>query len=267
MRRLVVLIESLVCAFALAWPAGAQQNSAEERGRELSPPAPSSETEASQQARRLFDEGIALAERKEWETAGRAFEQSYRLARSPDALFAWAQAERLAGRCDRAMPLYQKFLTLAPRLEHAQAAEIGLRRCAEARVSPATATPGEGPAQPVAALARSETGPSDARTDWVAGGLLALGTVGLGVGTVSLALSIAHERSAGQMGINYDQYLAHMDRARLERVLGAGTSILGAALVTAAMVRLLVTPRAPGRLSLAVEPSAAGAKLVVGRRF
>jgi hypothetical protein len=212
------------------------------------PPAPEvpPEAPAPEAAERDFADGVDAAARKDWAAASTAFERSFELGGRPDALFAWAQAERLGGRCERAVPLYRRFLALGPRPEHAQAADIGLRRCA-------AVPPGPPP-------------PPPDRPDWIGGGLVALGSVGVGVGLLLVTLSVSHDRAAGRAGIDYDEYLSNMDRARLERPLGIGVGVLGTALLASGIVRLLLAPAAR-ETSVAVAPGGRGLELTWGRRF
>jgi hypothetical protein len=142
------------------------------------------------------------------------------------------------------VPLYRQFLALGPPPEHAQAADIGLRRCA---------------AEPPGPVAPE-------RPDWVGGGLVALGSAGVGAGLLLITLSVNHERAAGRAGIDYDEYLGNMDRARVERPLGIGVGVLGTALLAVGMVRLLLP--APAReTAVALEPGGRGLRLTWGHRF
>jgi hypothetical protein len=245
MSRLAVLAVALVCVSGRSLAVRAQP--AAEAAAE--PPAatarPASEPT---EAERLFQQGVELAGKRAWAEAAAAFERSYAMAARPEALFAWAQAERLGGRCEQAVPLYQRFLALGPRPEHAQAAEIGLRRCAAAPVQP-----------PPPAPAR--------RADWIGGGLVALGTAGVGAGLLLVTLSVSHERAAGRSGINYDEYLGNMDRARLERPIGIGAGVLGTALLASGIVRLLWSPAPPRETALVIEPRDRGLTLGLGGRF
>src|SRR5688572_6058343 len=67
---------------------------------------------ASEEAGRYFREGVALAREERFDEASRAFESAFQLEKTVEALFGWAQAERLAGRCPRAALLYQDFLAM-----------------------------------------------------------------------------------------------------------------------------------------------------------
>lgn len=65
---------------------------------------PSSDAEAGVKA---FAEG-------RYEDAARILERAYASEPDPALLFAWAQAERYAGRCDVAVPLYREYLKEEP---------------------------------------------------------------------------------------------------------------------------------------------------------
>jgi hypothetical protein len=185
------------------------------------------------------------------------------------------------------VPLYREFLTKGPAPEHAQAADLGLRRCAEVGTSfppEASSEPKPAPApvapavSPVATAARGEPSAEAGRgTDWLGGSLIALGTVGVGAGLALVALSVSEDRAAISAGF-YEDYLAHMERGRLERALGIGIGAAGVALATVGVIRLLrarggeaAPPHASGPpqelsgVSIAAGPR--GATLVLGGRF
>ncbi|MEM9459558.1 MAG: hypothetical protein AAGF11_35605 [Myxococcota bacterium] len=63
--------------------------------------------------------------------AAAAFERAYERQRKPLFLFVWAQAERKAGRCEVALPLYREFLTLDPSEADIEVARGAIEACGE----------------------------------------------------------------------------------------------------------------------------------------
>lgn len=61
-------------------------------------------------ARAHFQEGLDAYGEKDYERAIAGFEAGYAIDPQRAFLYAWAQAERLSGDCDAAIPLYRKFL-------------------------------------------------------------------------------------------------------------------------------------------------------------
>ncbi|HXI60602.1 MAG TPA: hypothetical protein VNO55_31290, partial [Polyangia bacterium] len=150
-------------------------------------------------------------------------------------------AQRLAGDCQRAVPLYQRFLATQPSALQASAAQVGLARCAQQM---ATATP-----PPAGPAAPSSTGSSSVKPhappapappppqawyrDPVGGALLAAGVVGLGVGAGFLIGALAASNNA----TTYDDY--NRQRATMERRWNIGVAGLtsGALLTGTAIYR------------------------------
>src|SRR5947209_99422 len=78
----------------------------------------------AQEASRLYDA-------KEYRESGAAYQRAYEIDPRPDSLYGWAQATRMAGDCQTAVPLYRKFLQGNPPAAHAAAARQNLARCVE----------------------------------------------------------------------------------------------------------------------------------------
>ena len=69
-----------------------------------------------------FADGTAAFDRGEYAAASRAFAAGYEIEKWTGFLFAWAQAERKAGNCDKAVKLYSRFISTKPgegAIEHA----------------------------------------------------------------------------------------------------------------------------------------------------
>lgn len=64
-----------------------------------------------------------------YDSAAIEFERAYHEDAAPRTLFAWAQAARLAGQCERSIELYQQFLETKPPDSDVEAAEFGIKEC------------------------------------------------------------------------------------------------------------------------------------------
>lgn len=89
-------------------------------------PKASFETEQGQAA---FDEASEAYEAKDYERAADALARAYALEPLPSLLYGRAQAERSAGRCAKASPLYIQYLNTQPTAERAAVARWYLSLC------------------------------------------------------------------------------------------------------------------------------------------
>jgi hypothetical protein len=193
-------------------------------------------------ARAHFDRGAALAAERKYEEAARSFQAAYELGQRKEALFAWAQVERLRGNCVTAIPLYRKFLASAE-LTPAQieAAELSIHRCeAEPEAKPEPPPP-PAPA-PIPAVAPAPpvvvTVPAPARSHRsvvATGVMLGAAVACTGASATFFLLSRNDERQASSAEIWQDYYDAARrarDRQRLAAGLfGAGVLLGGGALL------------------------------------
>jgi tetratricopeptide (TPR) repeat protein len=85
--------------------------------------------ELTPDAQSHLDAGLALYDAGDYNAATVELETAYRLDPQPQLFFAIAQAKRLGGRCDEAVPMYEKFLTTHPGASELQAAETGISLC------------------------------------------------------------------------------------------------------------------------------------------
>jgi tetratricopeptide (TPR) repeat protein len=94
------------------------------------PAAPPPQTAPmSEEARVHYDRGLAFYGAKDYRAAFAELEAGYAVDPRREFLFAEAQAQRLAGDCQRAVPLYQRFLATDPSPVQVNAAQVGLARC------------------------------------------------------------------------------------------------------------------------------------------
>ena len=211
----------------------------------------------SGEARAHYDRGLGLYTAKDYAAAVAELEAGYALDPRREFLFAEAQAQRLAGDCQRAVPLYQRFLATLPAAVQVNAAQVGLARCAQqlAITPPVQQPPPMTPAPPPAPWYR----------DSVGGALLSGGVLGLGVGAGFLiAAAVFHNH-----GANYDDYNQQQNNLERRANIGVGALVTGALLTGAAAYRyhrLRSTPRSPAPVvSGAVTPTFRG--LLLEGRF
>ena len=210
-------------------------------------------------AQSRFDEGVELARAANYPGASQAFRLSFEQSPSRSALFAWAQSERLAGRCEKAVPLYERFMKNAPPPEQQQAAQIALRRCAEApfttESTPVPPTVSATPPQVSVPVVKENQAPPDG----VVWPLVATGGSLVVAGAVMLFVSQFEIQSADKAD-SYQNYRDARSRSKMEQVIGWSSTTIGLATLGAAAWiawrptgQTEATPR-----SLSLVPSTAG---------
>lgn len=220
-----------------------------------------------------LERGIEFYAEKQYELAIVEFRAGYALDPRADFLFALAQAERLSGDCPTAVVYYKRFLETDPDPNQAEAARVNTRRCERALESGPGGRPEEPTdlaldgaeaataAEPAAVASPVITRDPEGRTGWygdpLGGALIGGSAVGLGLGVAFLVATSSAE-SAAASATTYDDYTAHLDRARRNRtfsVIGFGA---GLALGAAATYRYLTVKRRDGR-ALSLVPTAGSA--------
>jgi len=82
---------------------------------------------ADGEAEKLYQEGQAAYDARDYSKAIAAWTESYKLSKLPALVFNLAQAHRLSGHCTRAVEAYQRFLVLDPSSDERPSAEQFLR--------------------------------------------------------------------------------------------------------------------------------------------
>ncbi len=224
------------------------------------------------EAKEHLERGLAGYTAKDYAGAIKDLRLAYALDPRPEILFAWAQAERLYGRCSQASKLYDRFLKSKPSAQQAAAARTGIERCEgqpdttpadpEDVEQPAPQPAQEQPEQPAAAAAPPPPRP---RVDAVGLGLLG---VGVALGAVGGGLLGAGERKAKQLGdvATYDEYADGSGPVRTLRIAGGVLAGIGGALIVGGIVKLLVHRR-HNRRDVAFWTDPRGAGVLVRLRF
>ncbi len=222
----------------------------------------------------IIEQAEAAFARKDWDGASRALADAYLLDPRPDLLYARAQAERLAGRCNVALPLYEKFLE-AERADSPAAADArdNRVRCQQVVASAKAGTPPDG-----GKTGANGTRPRKAtRGAWYrdpAGGVLvAIGGVSTIIGGSVLGISISRDKQASDAA-NEGGFVDRKDAARTQHSVGIAVLSIGGALLVAGVVRWAVVAnkgeRSTGnsaRVRMGLAPARRGAAVSLGLRF
>ncbi len=235
------------------------------------------------EARERFDRGLTSYNAKEYASAIRSLRVAYALDPQPGILFAWAQAERLHGRCTWATKLYKRFLKTRASAQQAEAARVGIDRCKD---QPDTTTadpddevseekPSEVAPEPILEeiLPESEPMPTPApvkpkrRIDAAGIGMLGAGVVLGAVGTGLLAAGQSKAKAAMHGSENYDAYAEDAGRVRNLRISGGVLAGVGGALIIAGVVKLVLHARQSPRHDVSFWTAPAGAGVIVRLRF
>jgi hypothetical protein len=208
-----------------------------------------------------FSDGLSAFKRGDHAAASRAFAAGYAAEKWNGFLFAWAQAERIAGNCTKAIELYSRFIATKPKPDAREHAVGWIKVCGGEYVEPPPDPPAPDPPKPPAPVKYERV----ART---APGFHHKLAVGLGV--AAIASSIAAVRfltwadrdfDAADAETVYGEVARVHDRAERRLLFGRLAIGAGLGLATASVLRL-VFHRAPTRFELV--PVGGGA-VVTGR--
>jgi hypothetical protein len=220
-----------------------------------------------------FDELIAKAEAafgaKDYDVASRAFADAYALEPVPKYLFARAQAERLAGRCNVAVPLYEQFLASAPSKAEVERARQARARCLEGAGAGDPVGELDGSASPSAADRPPAKPPAPWYRDPVGGALVATGGVAAIIGASVLGFALGKDRRADRAA-NEGDYVDEKDAAKPPQRAGIAVLSVGGALLVAGAIRwgvLASRQKRRARAAAAVVPGARGVSVTFALRF
>jgi tetratricopeptide (TPR) repeat protein len=165
------------------------------------------------------DAALAAYKAKDYDTASREFEAAYKADPVPALLYGWAQSERLGGHCDRALPLYRKYVYADVSAQSLEAARANIKQC-EQQV-PVAPPPPEAP----------PPAPSPWYTDGVADALTVAGTAGAIVGIVYVVKS-GNTRDSAATAPNLTTFQSRLDDATTQRRVGYTALGFGVALAS-----------------------------------
>ena len=236
--------------------------------------SPAAWAQDDDEARRLFDTGLEAFKDKDYPAAIAALSRSYKLDPEPSTLFAWAQAERLNGNCEKAVPLYRKFLATNPKLDQSQLVRENLALCEQELAGddagePAKKKkPGKRVKEPSPDLAAG--GGSGARSDVVVRSgktpvlpisLMVVGAAGLGTST-GLFIASRASRDGADAAERFEDFERLNDRADGQQVLGVVVGVTGLGLMVGGAVWALMDDGGERAPSVSVGPTDRGGFMV-----
>jgi hypothetical protein len=207
--------------------------------------------------REMVERAEAAYGQGQWDAASRGFADAFAVDPDPDDLFARAQAERFAGRCNVAIKLWDQYLGLESSPQAVAEARHNRAYC-----EPATTTGVETPADTGAQPSSSErrgVRPSRPMRAWYrdpAGGVLvATGGVSMVIGASVLGLALSRDRKASGADTE-GSYVAEKDAVRAPHRAGIAVLSVGGALLVAGVVRwAVIASRSRQTARASVQPT------------
>lgn len=191
--------------------------------------------------REMVDRAEAAYDEERWDAASRGFADVFAVDPDPKYLFARAQAERFAGRCNVAIKLWDQFLGLESSPQAVAEARHNRAYCepvttpdggtpttSDSRPRPADDGAGR-PARPTRAWYRDPAG----------GVLVATGGVSMVIGASVLGLALSRDRKAAGSDTE-GSYVAEKDAVKAPHRAGIAVLSVGGALLVAGVVRWAV---------------------------
>jgi tetratricopeptide (TPR) repeat protein len=211
--------------------------------------------ELKKEAQLRLDAGLREYDAGHYERAIKEFEAAFSIDPDPDLLLAWAQAERLAGRCEVAVPRYRRYLESKPGAEGIALARSGIDLCV-------ASAPKERPKPQVGDCSAIGEQPLPWYKNPI-GGAIVVGGAGLGVGTGFL-IAASGNRDIADTAQTSDQFEARLERATMQRRVGVTIMVFGAALIGGGLAYHYVTRR---KESPSTVVSTDGRSIFVARTF
>jgi tetratricopeptide (TPR) repeat protein len=217
-------------------------------------------TASADQAGDLFKQGIDHYKAGKYAEAVAELSKSYKLDPKPEALFALAQSERLAGNCDAAIKHYRKMLDSSTDLNTAKLVETNLALCetikgVDKKDEPKPAPPPE-PKVVVKAMPHTDK----LATTMFASGMLGIGAAG------GLYIASRTARSDANRARTFDDYQSLSDRADRDQLMSFVVGGVSAALVGVAVFKWTRSPKEePATVS--VTPTASSATVSISGRW
>jgi len=209
------------------------------------------------------DEGVRAFAEGRYEDAARILERAYASEPQPELLFAWAQAERYAGRCDVAVPLYREYLQGEPPADVRALAREAVEACGEDPDVEPEPEPEPDPIEPIVPEPEPEPEAlpdrepvTAARDPWghaLTWSGAAVGAVGGGLLVEAHRRRAASERAADELG-----YREALEGAPALSRAGIAMLVGGGALLTAGVIRFAVVAARGRREQARLRPSGMG---------
>ncbi|HUS32647.1 MAG TPA: hypothetical protein VMZ53_29300 [Kofleriaceae bacterium] len=199
-----------------------------------------------------FHIGLDAYAKQDYSTASREFELAYQLDPVPTLLFTWAQSERLAGRCAKALPLYRKYLY----------ADINEKQKSATREKIQIYEKAAPPPPPTKQPEVSQTEGPRWYQDKLGGGLTVAGIIGIAVG-ITYFVKASGSRDDANKAMFLDDFKAGLDEATTQRRVGAVTLTLGLGLVASGIAVYVIHDKHNKKVVAGTD----GRTIFVGARF
>ncbi len=203
------------------------------------------------QAQVLLDEGVEFFYAEDFDAAAKAFADAYAIEPAAFLLYSWAQAERYAQRCDKAIRLFERFLATTPPSEEAAKARKAIVECGgippseaptppPARVEPPPEAP---PASPPRVVPPPRVAPN-------VGLIVGLSVTGVGALTGAAGAILLSNgtrlRDTAPDATTQQAYVDQLERSDRRQVRGLALVSIGAAMLIGGVVTAIVTSRRRG---------------------
>jgi len=223
-----------------------------------------------------YKRGLDAYKAGRYDEAATLLEKAYKLEAKPEILFALAQAERLGGHCDEAIPHYRQLLTQTTELATAKAVQNNLALCPNSEPPPPKTEPKPDPKETkVEPKPEPEPridvvqGPTKTvvvrKSDPLAIGLLAGGALSGGFAIGMLMRSSSERDDAGTARTLDDANELH-DRADRDRLIAIVAGGVGAVAIGFAVFRLARGGKST-TTEVAVTPTSGGSMMVLSKSW
>ena len=265
--------------------------------------APARAAPRSRAAKAQFAKGVAAYRKDDYAGASAAFGKSYAVEVDVETLFAWAQAERKQGDCEKAIVLYGKLLVsklpaanktvVRDQLEECERIIADDQTAARAAAGKATAERAEADRGRQAEADRAAKADADrdarAKADraaalqfanppvvttsspWYDDGLgdtlAILGIASVGVGIAMLMSGHAADADSRSPSLTYQQFLALDDKAKSRGTLGVIAGGAGAGLLVLGVIRYATRSTGDEKTNVTAWLGGGGGVLAVAGRF
>ncbi|MDQ3340142.1 MAG: hypothetical protein M4D80_33715 [Myxococcota bacterium] len=194
-------------------------------------------------ARDLFNLGIDEYKAKQYDAAAASLSKSHALDPRPDALYALAQSERLAGKCKEAIPHYEQLLAdskdeksqkkIRENIEICKQIEAGKPAPTGEDKTDAKSQERDAPTIEYRTVVRTERSRDVLSIALFAGGGVAIS------GGVAMFLVARSQRSEADSATTLEEYNDKYDSSRRLKWISYASAGVGVSLITVAVVRLI----------------------------
>ena len=205
-----------------------------------------------------------------YDEAATLLEAAYKVEPKPEILFALAQAERLGGKCDKAIVHYKQLLTQTTELATAKAVQNNLALCPGGEPPPPKTEPKVDPksddkSTPEPRIDVVQKTVYVQKTDPLAVGLLAGGALSGGF-AVGMLLRSSSTRDDANSARTLDDANELHDRADRDRLIAIVAGGVGAVAIGFAVFRL-ATGKKQASSEVAVTPTSGGGTFVFSKTW